>query len=220
MTIKNLIALFLIVLLSSCSNLLHVEKRQYRKGFHIDNFFALNKQKNVLLSVKDTAIRQVYSQNNNIINKEDAMREDVVVLADNDSLIAETMHETVYTLPIVEIPEREKKKRRKETFEKTPDPFDLISVLIFLVSVIGFFLSIDILVFLPFLILIPTTISLRKLRKGKKKANVWFYLAMVGLLYTLVWMGVFIWLGITLESSLFLITSIIVILIMLIAIFS
>jgi hypothetical protein len=140
MKTKNLIALLLIVLLSSCSNLLHVEKRQYRKGFHIDNFLTLNKQKNVLLSVKDTAIRQVYSQNNNIINKEDAMREDVVVLADNDSLFVETSVETIHSLPIADIPNIEKiKDEDPDNDDKVkPNAFDIISSILGLLSVVSF----------------------------------------------------------------------------------
>jgi hypothetical protein len=139
MKIKTVLALFLIVLLSSCSNLLHVEKRQYRKGFHIDNFLTLNKQKNVLLSVKDTAIRQVYSQNNNIINKEDAMREDVIVLSDSDSLIVETSVETIHALPIADIPNTEKiKDEDPDNDDKVkPNPFDIISSVLGLLSVVS-----------------------------------------------------------------------------------
>jgi hypothetical protein len=140
MKIKLLIAIFLIVLLSSCSNLLHVEKRQYRKGFHIDNFLTLNKQKNVFLSVKDTAIRQVSSQNNNIINEEDVKREDVIVLSDSDSLIVETSVETIHALPIADIPNTEKIKDDDPDDEEEvkPNAFDIISSILGLLSVVSF----------------------------------------------------------------------------------
>ncbi len=140
MIIKTIIALFLIVLLSSCSNLLHVEKRQYRKGFHIDNFFALNKQKNVLLSIKDTAIRQVFYQKDSITTEEEGLSEDVVVLADNDSLIAETRLETLYNLPIVKIPNTEKIKDEDPDDEEEvkPNAFDIISSILGLLSVVSF----------------------------------------------------------------------------------
>jgi hypothetical protein len=140
MKIKSLIALFLIVLLSSCSNLLHVEKRQYRNGFHIGNFLSLNKQKDVLLSVKDTAIKEAYYQKDSITSEEEVKVEDAVVLADNDSLIAETKLETLYYLPIVKIPNTEKIKDEDpddEEEEVKPNVFDKICF----ISTLTFFLS-------------------------------------------------------------------------------
>ena len=137
MKIKTVLALFLIVLLSSCSNLLHVEKRQYRKGFHIDNFFAFNKQKNVLLSVNDTAVKQVYYQKDSITSEEEVISEDVAMFVGTDSLIAETTIETLYYLPIVKIPNTEKIKDEdpnEEEEEVKPNVFDIIAFISTLVS--------------------------------------------------------------------------------------
>ena len=140
MKIKTVLALFLIVLFSSCSNLLHVEKRQYRKGFHIDNFLTLNKQKNVLLSIKDTSIRQVFYQKDNIKAEEEVIREDVVMLANNDSLIVETSVETIHALPIADIPNTEKIKDDDPDDEEEvkPNAFDIISSILGLLSVVSF----------------------------------------------------------------------------------
>ncbi len=204
---KTLIFILLCVLkISSCSNLLHVEKRQYRKGFHIDNFFALNKQKNILLSLNDTTLKQSYTKTDSFLEEEIITKETDSFVTIN-SIITERQFKTAYNPPIILSPKKDKIKDEDpdEEEEVKPNVFDIITSVFGLISIsssgvflflvylfydtIGFFPAI------PFLILmfaIPLTVlffligRIIDIIQKKEKNKLWNKRAWISFILTIV----------------------------------
>jgi hypothetical protein len=177
MKIKTLIILlFLIAILSSCNNFLHVEKRQYRKGLYVEKLFPFAEKKlktsasedsmhNKNTQEKETVEDYLLSDNTVNTNpeilceKRDNIRFSTIKTAVQNP--KEQTKEQKNSKPIIQDddPDKDGERQKRDTLDTLIIAFSVLSI------IIPFFLPIP---------LMLAAFSIRRKRRGKsKKDKIW-----------------------------------------------
>jgi cation transport ATPase len=174
MKIKNLIILLsTIAIFTSCSNFLHVEKRQYRKGLYVEKLFPFAEKK-LKTSLSEDSLHNKNTQE--IETLEDYLLSDNTVNKNPEILCEERDNIRFSTIKTAVQNPKEQTKEQKNSKPKIQDDDpdkegkkqkrDTLDTLIIAFSV----LSIIIVFFLPIPLMLAA-FSIRRKRRGKSKKD-------------------------------------------------